>query len=103
MKVEHETKAVALKHGLTAPSITATGTGQIARDIIQEAKKHAIPMFGNRDLANLLCTLELGEEIPRELYITVAHILAMAFELQGKAPPGWVQGEHGWEKVIAPR
>lgn len=100
MTGEEQAKAVALKHTGAAPTITATGTGQLACDIMEVAREHGVPMFENRALAELLASLALGEEIPRELYVAVAHILALAFELQGKAPPGWTHSAQGWEKNV---
>jgi flagellar biosynthesis protein len=37
-------------------------------------------------LVNLLATLKLGEEIPRELYVAVAEVIAFAYIIKGKLP-----------------
>lgn len=83
-------KAVALFYdGNQAPTVTATGTGALAEDIIAVARQHDVPLCDNPALVDLLVTLELGESIPETLYIAVAHIIAFAYELQGKVPDGF--------------
>jgi flagellar biosynthesis protein len=37
-------------------------------------------------LASALSRLDLGREIPRELYVAVAHVLAFAWAVTGKRP-----------------
>ena len=37
----------------------------------------------------LLARLELGDAIPEALYRCIAEIIAFAWHLQGKAPPGF--------------
>lgn len=83
-------KAVALFYdGRAAPTVTASGTGASARQIIEVAQAHGIPLCDNPALVDLLVTLELGESIPEALYLAVAHIIAFAYELQGKVPEGF--------------
>ncbi|MEX2474338.1 EscU/YscU/HrcU family type III secretion system export apparatus switch protein [Marinobacter sp.] len=79
--------AVALKYdGKTAPTITATGTHDLAQEIIRIAQEHNVPLYENPELASILARLELNEEIPDTLYRVIAEILAFAFNLQGKTP-----------------
>ena len=70
-------KAAALQYkpGEVAPKITALGKGEIAEKIIEKAKEHNIPIFENSNLVETLLTLDLGKEIPPELYAVVAEIL----------------------------
>lgn len=58
-----------------APKIIATGKGQIAERIIDSAKAADIPIHKNEALADTLSRLELGSNIPPELYEVVAEIL----------------------------
>jgi flagellar biosynthesis protein len=84
---ETEKKAVALSYdGVTAPILSAKGTDDLAEDIIALAKEHEIPIHEEPDLVNLLATLKLGEEIPRELYVAVAEVIAFAYMIKGKLP-----------------
>lgn len=82
----HQT-AVALKYdGDKAPTVAATGTYELAEEIIRIAREHGIPLYENAELASILARLELNEEIPETLYRVIAEILAFAFNLQGKVP-----------------
>lgn len=79
--------AVALKYdGLNAPKVTAKGTGFSAEQILQIAEQHGIPLQTEPELVKVLAQIPLGEEIPRELYIAVAEIIAFAYMLSGKIP-----------------
>ena len=85
--IETPKKAVALYYdGITAPKLTAKGTFEIAEEIIALAKEHDIPIREEPELVNLLSRLKLGEEIPRELYIAVAEVIAFAYMIKGKIP-----------------
>lgn len=83
-------KAVALFYdGTHSPHVSARGYGKVAREIMDIAEAEGVPLFDNRELVELLVTLELGDEIPESLYLAVAHIIAFAYELQGKTPEGF--------------
>lgn len=73
----------------SAPRLTAKGEAEIAEKIIALAKEHDIPLHEDKQLTALLSQLELGSEIPRELYIAVAEVLAFAYMLTGKIPQNW--------------
>jgi len=80
-------KAIALSYdGVTAPTLSAKGAGEIAEEIIALAKEHNIPIREEPDLVNLLAKLKLDEEIPRELYIAVAEVITFAYIIKGKIP-----------------
>lgn len=80
-------KAVALTYdGISAPTMSAKGVGDFAEEIIALAKEHNIPIHEEPELVRLLATLKLGEEIPRELYVAVAEVIAFAYMLKGKFP-----------------
>ena len=82
--------AVALKYdGENAPKVTAKGSQDIAEQIIAIAKQHDVPLTENKELVTLLSTLELGEEIPEILYLSVAEVIAFAYMLKGKVPDGF--------------
>ena len=69
--------AVALSYnpGDDAPRIVATGKGNIAKKIIEEAEKADVPFYQDSKLAETLSALEIGDAIPPELYEVVAQIL----------------------------
>ncbi|MFQ5470551.1 MAG: EscU/YscU/HrcU family type III secretion system export apparatus switch protein [Gammaproteobacteria bacterium] len=79
--------AIALKYdGKTAPVVTAKGSGDVAERILEIAYEYNIPYQENAELLSLLSTLELGEEIPRNLYVAVAEVIAFAYFISGKTP-----------------
>ncbi len=81
--------AVALKYdGTTAPRIVAKGHGKTAERIITAAGEHQVPLHHDPQLAQVLARVPLGEEIPRELYVAVAEVIAFAYWLSGKSAPG---------------
>lgn len=76
-------KAVALKYdGYTAPEVTASGTGSVAAEIIELARANGIPLYENTELTEMLSLLDLGEKIPQELYLIIAQIIALAYNLK---------------------
>lgn len=70
-------KAVALsyKEDMNAPIIVASGSGNVAENILAEGEKNKVPVYEDPKLATILTELELGEAIPPELYEAVARIL----------------------------
>ena len=77
--------AVALKYqaGNGAPRVVAKGAGVIAARIRAEADKHRVPMVQDVPLARALYRVcDLGQEIPHELFMAVARILAFVFSLR---------------------
>ena len=74
---EKKKTAVALSYepGDDAPKILASGKGHVALKIIEEAKKNDVPFYKDSALAETLSKLEIGDEIPPDLYEVVAQIL----------------------------
>jgi flagellar biosynthesis protein len=80
-------KAVALKYKSgqdNAPKVTAKGTGLIAEKIIAVARKQGIPVKDDPNLIEVLSRLDLNQEIPPELYVVVAELLAFVYSLNRK-------------------
>lgn len=81
--------AVALRYdGRDAPRVAAAGRGELAARIERIAREHGIPLREEPELAAALAQVPPGEEIPRELYVAVAEVLAFAYFLAGRTPPG---------------
>ena len=79
--------AVALLYeGDGAPRVTAKGAGVVAERIIELAREHDVPLYEDRNLVKLAASVELGEEIPRTLYLAVAEVLAFAYHVTGRIP-----------------
>ena len=70
-------QAIALEYDPNdiAPKVIATGSGHVAERILDEAKKENIPIHEDEKLAATLSKLDVGENIPPELYEVVAEIL----------------------------
>ena len=77
-------EAVALKYALdedNSPKIVALGKGDIAEKILETAKENDIPVYEDENLAHTLNKLNIGDEIPPELYEVVAEILVFVSNL----------------------
>ena len=90
MKQTAQKIAVALEYdGENAPLVTAKGFGELAEKILQAADEAGIPLHEDRQLVEILAHLKLDEEIPENLYRAVAEVIAFAYILTGKFPPGY--------------
>ena len=77
--------AVALHYDRTgAPRVIAKGKGTIGEKIIELARANDIPIEENEVLAGALSNVELGDEIPTELYKAVAEVLIFVLRLSGR-------------------
>ncbi|WP_024790320.1 EscU/YscU/HrcU family type III secretion system export apparatus switch protein [Lebetimonas sp. JH292] len=88
MKKFTNTKAVALKYKAyedMVPKVIAKGKGEIAQKIIKKAKEFDVPLFQNEELANMLLSLEVGEEIPPKMYEAVVEVFIWLYKLEERA------------------
>jgi len=88
MKKSTNIKAVALKYKAyedNAPKVIAKGKGEIAQKIIQKAKEFDVPLFQNEVLADMLLSVEVGEEIPPKMYKAVVEVFVWLHNLEEKA------------------
>jgi flagellar biosynthesis protein len=78
--------AVALHYdkGSGAPRVIAKGKGTIGAKIIEIARANDVPIEENAVLAGALSNVELGEEIPEDLYKAVAEVLIFVLGLSGR-------------------
>ncbi len=78
--------AVALKYDAEiskAPIVVAKGEDFLAMKIREAAKEHHIEIVENKPLARMLyANVDIGQEIPPELYQAVAEVLAMVYNLK---------------------
>ena len=76
-------RAVALHYDQKgAPTVLATGEGEIARLIKERAEAAGVPLVEDPKLSYLLSKIPLGEEIPPELYRAVAEVLVFVLRLE---------------------
>lgn len=83
-----DTLAVSLKYdGDSAPQVTAKGSGHLAKQILELAKEHDIPIQQDAELTELLSQVEVDQQIPPLLYEAAAKVLVFAYQVSGKTPP----------------
>ena len=79
-----ERRAAALRYDAgddAAPKVVATGRGHVAERIVAEARAAGVPVRDDAALADALAGLDLGAQVPEELYRAVAEALAWAYRL----------------------
>jgi flagellar biosynthesis protein len=80
-------KAVVLLYDqVRAPVLVAKGQGAFAEEIIEVAKAAGVHLAEDPVLAETLSYLQLQQEIPEDVYVAVATVLAWAYWLKGEAP-----------------
>jgi len=91
-------KAIALQYADLdqLPTISASGIGEIAKKILSLASKHDIPIESNKELADMLSKLRIGDSISSESYKLVAEVIAFLYHIDRK----WRE-EHRFLDVVA--
>lgn len=78
-------KAAALKYSRKdqqgAPRVVALGKGNIAKKIIEKAQESGVPLYEDPVVVEKLIELDFNQEIPEDLYQTVAEVLAYIYRL----------------------
>lgn len=79
-------KAAALKYdlGYEAPVVTAAGVGLLADKIIEKADENKVPIVYNKELADLLLNVDVGDSIPPELYQIAAEVISYVMNIDDK-------------------
>lgn len=79
-----KTRAAALQYDRErdlAPRVVASCENRVAERIVETAVEAEIPIVEDAALVSALLLLELGEEIPTELYQAVAKVLSFVYSL----------------------
>lgn len=80
--------AVAIKYDAStgsAPIVLAKGADYVAQKIKEIARENKVEIVENKPLARMLyANVDIGQEVPPELYQAVAEVLAMVYKMQGK-------------------
>ncbi len=81
-------KVVALKYNPEtdkAPLVVAKGKGELARRILEVAKREGIPVVEDEPLVEALLRVEIFEEIPPQLYEAIARILVFVQDIKKRS------------------
>lgn len=80
--------AVAIRYApeeRSAPIVLAKGADYLAQKIKGIARENGVEIVENKPLARMLyANVEVGQEVPPELYQAVAEVLAFVYKMQGK-------------------
>lgn len=81
----HYAVAIAYESGeMKVPMVVAKGTDYMALKIREVAKEHRVVIMENKPLARALyASVEIGQEIPEELFKAVAEVLAYVYRVKG--------------------
>ena len=83
-----------------APTIIAKGFGDLAEEIITLARQNGVLVHEDPYLSDFLATLDLGQEIPDELYHVIAELISFSYVLQGKFPDSWAKMHNKVSKKV---
>jgi flagellar biosynthesis protein len=78
-------RAAALRYDQTemqAPALVAKGRGLVADRILEIAREHGIPIHRDPALVEVLSRLDIEQQIPPQLYLVVAELLAFIYRAQ---------------------
>jgi flagellar biosynthesis protein len=62
-----------------APKLVARGRGVVADKILELAEQHDVPVTRDPTLISILGALDVGAEVPPDLYGVIAEVLAWAY------------------------
>ena len=83
--------AIAIKYDKSkdnAPRVIAKGMRLKAEKIREIAKANGVPFMKNTTLAGALYKVDVGQEVPEELYDAVAEVLNFVYALQQQQSGG---------------
>ncbi|KVW92198.1 EscU/YscU/HrcU family type III secretion system export apparatus switch protein [Thiobacillus denitrificans] len=69
-----------------APIVVAKGYGAVADSIVQRARESGLYVHASPDLVKLLMHVDLDAQIPPQLYVAVAEVLAWLYRLEPAEP-----------------
>lgn len=72
------------EHTDAAPRVVAKGHGAVAEQIVQRAVQAGVPIMESEALAQALVKVELDAQVPAQLYLAVAEVLAWVYRLDAE-------------------
>jgi len=67
-----------------APRVVAKGYGKLADTIVRSAREHGLYVHESTELVGLLMQVDLDSQIPPQLYLAVAELLAWLYRLEAR-------------------
>ncbi|NTS76369.1 EscU/YscU/HrcU family type III secretion system export apparatus switch protein [Catenovulum sp. SM1970] len=84
---QSDKKAVALEYSAPKPpEVVAKGFGELAEEIASLAEQSGVMLHKDDELANYLARLDVGNQIPKDVYYIIAEIIAWSYVIRGKQP-----------------
>lgn len=74
--------ALAYDPSMAAPQVVAKGYGDVAEQIIAEARRAGVYVHDSPELVSLLMQVDLDDHIPPQLYTAVAELLVWLEDIQ---------------------
>lgn len=87
-QADPDTEVAALRYDAGedhAPRLVARGRGQTAQRILDLAREHDVPVTRDPTLVSILGALDVGLEVPPDLYGVIAEVLAWAYHADREA------------------
>ena len=81
--------AVALSYAdkTRAPVVVAKGYGAVAESIMRQARESGLYVHASPDMVKLLMQVNLDQQIPPQLYLAVAEVMAWVYRLEETTEP----------------
>lgn len=80
-------KAAALRYDsriMEAPQVVASGVGMVADRIVEIAGEACVPIVEDAALVSAILSLDVGDQIPVELYEAVAKVLTFVYRMDSR-------------------
>lgn len=87
----HRPTAVAISYDGqegAAPRVVAKGYGQVAETIVRCARENELYVHESPELVGLLMQVGVDMQIPPQLYLAVAELLAWLYQLESRGDAG---------------
>ncbi len=84
MEIEKKGTALEYSESKGVPEIIAQARGQFVENLLQIARDHDITIYKDADLSEALSVLNIGSEVPEELYIAMTEVLAYCYEVNDR-------------------
>lgn len=79
--------ALSYRDQAKAPVVVAKGYGVTAESILRQARENGLYVHQSADLVRLLMQVDMDRQIPPQLYLAVAEVMAWIHRLEEEAPP----------------